>query len=76
MARPRERPIVAAERDCHLLLLFRNPVAVVVLFVLLLYGKGDPVSPALLLVLLLGGVESLFVDLLRVTGQVVFHAVR
>jgi hypothetical protein len=42
-----------------------NPVALLVLLVLLLHGApGDAVGAVLLAVLLLGGVEGLLVDLL------------
>src|SRR5215210_4213383 len=39
-------------------------------------APGHAVGAALLAVLLLGGVEGLFVDLLGVLGQVVLHVVR
>jgi hypothetical protein len=54
-----------------------DPVALVVLLVLLLNSApSDAVGAALLAVLVLGGVEGLLVDLLGVLGQVVLHAVR
>ena len=52
--------------------LLLDPVALVVLLVLILHGApGYPVSAALLPVVLLGGIERLLVDLLGVLGQVV-----
>jgi hypothetical protein len=52
---------------CRGLALLLDPVALVVLLVLILHGApGYPVSAALLPVVLLGGVEGLLVDLLGV----------
>ena len=66
------RPM-ALRRTSVLLL---DPVALVVLLVLLLHGTpGDAVGAALLAVLLLGRVECFFVDLLGVFGKVVLRAV-
>ena len=54
-----------------------DPVVSFVLLVLVLHGApGDPVGPALLAVLLLGRVVGRALDLLRVSGEVVPHAVR
>src|SRR3712207_911593 len=57
--------------------LFGDPVALVVLLVLVLDGAPrHAVGAVLLAVLFFGGAERLLVDLLRVLGQVVLHAVR
>src|SRR5918995_2562897 len=54
-----------------------DPVAFIIFLVLLLYGApGDAVSAIFLTVLIFGGVEGLFVDLLGVPWQVVLHVVR
>jgi hypothetical protein len=54
-----------------------DPVALLVLLVLVLYGApGDAVGAILLAVLILRGVERLLVDLLGVLGQVVLDVVR
>src|ERR671921_2661289 len=54
-----------------------DPVALLVLLVLVLYrAPGDTVGAVLLAVLILCGVESLLVDLLGVLGQVVLDVVR
>jgi hypothetical protein len=59
------------------LALFGDPLAVLVLLVLVLDGtSGYPVGAALLPVLLFGRVEGFLVDLLRVFGQIVLHAIR
>src|SRR5829696_7736036 len=54
-----------------------NPVALLVLLVLVLYGApGDAMGPVLLSVLILRGVEGLLVDLLGVLWQVILDVVR
>src|SRR5215216_4115626 len=59
------------------LVLLGDPVAFLVLLVLLLYGApGDTVSTILFSVLLLCGVERLLINLLGVLREVVLHAVR
>src|SRR5215217_4399613 len=54
-----------------------NPVAFVVFLVFLFHGApGDAVGAILLPVLVLCGVEGLFVDLLGVFGEVVLDVIR
>jgi hypothetical protein len=54
-----------------------DPVALLVLLVYLLYGApGDAMGPILFSVLILRGVEGIFVDLLGVFGQVVLDVIR
>src|SRR5215212_3135809 len=61
----------------RVLAILLDPIALVVLFVFLLYGApGDAVGAVLLPVLILCGVEGLLVDLLGVLGQVVLHVIR
>src|SRR4028119_728458 len=74
--RPSRRSSAGAQAPeaCGLLL---DPVALVVLLVLLLHGAPSRgVGAALLAVLIFGGVEGLLVDLLGVLWQVVLHVVR
>src|SRR5215212_4432139 len=61
----------------RVLAILLDPIALVVLFVFLLYGApGDAVGAVLFTVLILCGVERLLVDLLGVLGQVVLDVVR
>src|SRR5918995_3698721 len=61
----------------HELAILLDPVALLVLLVLVLYrAPGDPMGAILLPVLILGGVEGLLVDLLGSLGQVVLNVVR
>src|SRR5215208_3597508 len=63
-------------RECVLAILL-DPVALIVLLVLVLYSApGDAMCAVLFSVLILCGVEGLLVDLLGVLGQVVLHVVR
>ena len=56
--------------------LFGDPVAVLILLVLLLYGApGDAVGAILFSVLLLCGVKCLFVDLLGVLGKIILYTI-
>jgi hypothetical protein len=56
--------------------LFGDPLSVLILLVLLFYGApGDPMGAILFAVLLLRGVERLFVDLLGVLWDVLLHTV-
>src|SRR5215218_9030178 len=58
-------------------LLFRYPVALIVLLVLVLHGApGHSVGTILLAILILCGVEGLLVDLLGVLWQIVLDVVR
>jgi hypothetical protein len=58
-------------------LLFLYPVALVVLFILVLHcAPGDAVGAVFFTVLLLGGVEGLLVDLLGMLWQIVLDVVR
>ncbi len=77
---PRRRPwnggLSGIEQLRWCLALLRDPVALVVLLVLLLDGApGDAVGAIFFPVLVLRGFEGLFVDLLRVLGEVVLHTV-
>src|SRR5215212_10339460 len=61
----------------RVLAILLDPVALIVLLVLVLYrAPGDTVGAVLFSVLILCGVEGLLVDLLGVLGEVVLHVVR
>src|SRR5215210_9350032 len=60
----------------RVLAILLDPIALIVLLVLVLYSApGDAMGAVLLSVLILCGVEGLLVDLLGVLGQVVLDAV-
>src|SRR5215203_5353524 len=69
-------PVLGDLFQAGLLAILLDPVALLVLLVLLLHGApGNAVGAVLLAVLILCGVEGLLVDLLGSLGQVVLDAV-
>src|SRR5215207_2185155 len=63
--------------NVSVLAILLDPVALIVLLVLVLYGApGDAVGAILLIVLILCRVEGLLVDLLGSLGEVVLDVVR
>ena len=61
----------------RVLAILLDPIALIVLLVLVLYrAPGDAMGAVLLAVLILCGVEGLLVDLLGSLGQVVLDVVR
>src|SRR5215210_708172 len=61
----------------RVLAILLDPIALIVLLVLVLYrAPGDAMGAVLLSVLILSGVEGLLVDLLCVLGKVVLDVVR